>query len=69
MPRRHVLTDRQRSTFFDLPTDEVALLRHYTLDDDDIEHVRARRRPQNRLGFASSSVRSGIRVVCCTPES
>ncbi|NJO36362.1 MAG: Tn3 family transposase [Rhizobiales bacterium] len=52
MPRRHVLTDRQRSALFDLPTGEAALLRHYTLDDDDIEHVRARRRPKNRLGFA-----------------
>ena len=52
MPRRHVLTDRQRSALFDLPTDEAALLRHYTLADDDIEHVQARRRSQNRLGFA-----------------
>lgn len=52
MPRRHILTDRQRSALFDLPTDEVDLLRHYTLADDDLEHIRARRRPSNRLGFA-----------------
>jgi len=46
------LTDRQRSALFDLPTDEAALLRNYTLADDDIEHIRARRKPENRLGFA-----------------
>ena len=42
---------------FDLPTDEAALLRHYTLSDDDIEHIRieqirVRRGGHNRLGFA-----------------
>ena len=37
---------------FDLPTDEAALLRHYTLSDDDIEHIRVRRGEHNRLGFA-----------------
>ena len=51
MPRRSILTDRQRSALFDLPTDEAALLRHYTLADDDIEHIRIRRKPENRLGF------------------
>ena len=52
MPRRSILTDRQRSALFDLPTDEAALLQHYTFADDDIEHIRARRKPENRLGFA-----------------
>ncbi|MEM9098679.1 MAG: Tn3 family transposase [Pseudomonadota bacterium] len=52
MPRRSILTDRQRSALFDLPTDEATLLRHYTLADDDIEHIRIRRKPENRLGFA-----------------
>lgn len=52
MPRRRILSDRQRAALFDLPVNEAALLQHYTLDDDDIEHIRARRRPQNRLGFA-----------------
>ena len=52
MPRRSILTERQRSALFDLPTDEAALLRHYTLADDDIEHIRARRKASNRLGFA-----------------
>jgi len=52
MPRRHILTERQRAVLFELPTDEAALLRHYTLADDDLEHIRLRRRPENRIGFA-----------------
>ena len=52
MPRRSVLTERQRSALFDLPTDPATILRHYTLADDDIEHIRTRRHSRNRLGFA-----------------
>lgn len=52
MPRRHILTERQRAALFDLPTLEAELLRHYTLADDDIEHIRNRRNAHNRLGFA-----------------
>lgn len=52
MARRSVLTDRQRSAIWALPTDEATLLRHYTLADDDLDHVRARRRAHNRFGFA-----------------
>ncbi|MXY34601.1 MAG: DUF4158 domain-containing protein, partial [Boseongicola sp. SB0664_bin_43] len=52
MPRRSILTARQRAALFDLPTDEASLLRHCTMADDDIEHVRERRRPENQLGFA-----------------
>ena len=52
MPRRQILTDRSRATLFDLPTDESSLLRHYTLVDDDIEHIRTRRSAHNQLGFA-----------------
>lgn len=52
MPRRHILTERQRSALFDLPIDELSLLRHYTLSDDDLGHIQERRRPENRLGFA-----------------
>ena len=52
MPRRHVLTDRQRAALFGLPTDEADLLRHCTLADDDLDHIRARRRPWNKMGFA-----------------
>ena len=42
----------QRVALFDLPTDEAALLRHYTLSDDDIEQTRLRSGAHNRLGFA-----------------
>ncbi len=52
MAHRTVLTERQRAAFFDLPTDEASLLKHYTLDDEDIEHIRTRRRPENQIGFA-----------------
>lgn len=52
MPRRSILTERQRSALFDLPTDEALILRHYTLADDDIEHINERRRPENKIGFA-----------------
>ena len=52
MPRRQILTDRQRAALFDLPTDEADLLHHYILADDDLEHIRERRRPENRMGFA-----------------
>ncbi len=52
MAHRAVLTARQRAALFDLPTDEMALLRHYTLDDEDTENFRTRRRPENQIGFA-----------------
>ena len=52
MPRRSIWSVRQRAALFDLPTDEAALLRHYTLSDDDIEQIRVRRGGHNRLGFA-----------------
>ena len=52
MPRRHILTERQSSALLDLPTDEQSLLKHYTLADDDLEYIRERRRPENRMGFA-----------------
>lgn len=52
MPRRSILTERQRSTLLDLPTDEANMLQHYILADDDLEHINARRRSENRIGFA-----------------
>ncbi len=52
MPRRQILSDRQRASLFGLPTDEEVLLQHFTLDDEDIEHIHSRRRPHNRFGFA-----------------
>ena len=35
MPRRSILTARQRAALFELPSDEASLLRHCTLADDD----------------------------------
>ncbi len=52
MPRRSILTARQHAVLFDLPTDEPSILYHYTLSDDDLEHINERRRPENRFGFA-----------------
>jgi TnpA family transposase len=52
MSRRHIFTERQRAALFDLPTDELSLLKFYTLGDDDLENIRQRRRPENRIGFA-----------------
>jgi TnpA family transposase len=52
MAHRTILTDRQRAVLFELSTDEASMLRHYTLADDDLEIINARRRPHNRFGFA-----------------
>ena len=43
---------RQRSALFALPQREADLLRHYTLSDEDLQNIGARRRPRNKLGFA-----------------
>ena len=56
MPRRHILTERQRKVLFDLPTDEGALLRHYILDNDDIEHIRTRLRIPGYSATHSDSI-------------
>ena len=37
---------------FALPQREADLLRHYTLSDEDLQNIGARRRPSNKLGFA-----------------
>lgn len=52
MPRRHILSSRQRAALLDLPTDEMALLQHYILANDDLTHINQRCRPENRIGFA-----------------
>ena len=49
MTRRTVLTSRQRSALFSLPEHEAELLRHYTLSDEDLENIAARRRPRNKV--------------------
>ena len=51
MPRRSILTERRRSALFDLPTDDMSMLRHYTLADDALEHINDRRRSENRIGL------------------
>ncbi|MBM2667912.1 Tn3 family transposase [Klebsiella pneumoniae] len=35
-----------------LPTSQTDLLKHYTLSDEDLGHIRLRRRAHNRFGFA-----------------
>lgn len=52
MPRRVALTDRQRDALLRLPVDQAELLKHYTLSDEDLGHIRQRRRPHNKFGFA-----------------
>ena len=52
MSRRAILTERQRQSLYGLPSSEPCLLRHYVLSNEDLDHVKRRRRPQNRLGFA-----------------
>ncbi len=52
MPRRVTLTDRQREALLHPPVDQGELLRHYTLSDEDLGHIRQRRRAHNRFGFA-----------------
>lgn len=52
MPRRVTLTDRQKDALLRLPTSQTDLLKHYTLSDEDLGHIRLRRRAHNRFGFA-----------------
>ncbi|MAZ23153.1 Tn3 family transposase [Roseovarius sp.] len=52
MPRRSILTERQRAALFDLPTEEASILYYFTLSDEDLEHIDDRRRPENRFGYA-----------------
>lgn len=40
------------------------MLHHYTLSDDDLEIIRARRRPHNRFGLPCNFARCDIPVVC-----
>ena len=52
MAHRTILTERQRSALFDLPTDEASILQHYILSDEDLEIIGTRRRARNQFGFA-----------------
>lgn len=52
MAHRIMLTERKKKTLFGLPSDEQLILQHYTLNDEDLHHIRKKRKPENRLGFA-----------------
>ena len=52
MPRRRALTGAQLAGLLALPTAEVDLIRHWTLDGADRAAVERRRGDHNRLGFA-----------------
>jgi len=47
------LTGDERRRLFDPPTDETAIIAHYTLSPEDIEFVGRRYGPANRLGLAA----------------
>ena len=70
MPRRSIWSARQRAALFDLPTYAAALLRHYTLSDDDIEQIRVRARGAQPAGASRSSFAPfDIRGGCWRPAS
>lgn len=52
MAHRRILTAGQRRALFDLPTDEGDCRRRYALGEDDLQRIRRRHKPENRLGFA-----------------
>ena len=59
MPIRSIWSARQHAALFDLPMDEAALLRHYTLSDDDIEQIRRTPERPARGGAQSGSQQDG----------
>jgi hypothetical protein len=52
MPHRELLTELQRLSFETPPTDEREMVRHYTLNHEDLNLINRRRGDPNRLGFA-----------------
>ncbi len=52
MPHRTILSAAQRATFETLSAEHAELARNYLLSDEDLVLIAARRRVQNRLGFA-----------------
>src|SRR3954466_11535372 len=51
VPRRTILTERQRQLLFRLPDVAPTLLRHYALREEDLDRIR-RAEQRNRLGLA-----------------
>lgn len=47
-----ILTRRQQACLLNLPTAAASLHEHYTLDDFDLEQIKQRRRPHNKMSFA-----------------
>lgn len=52
MAHRKILTERQRSSLLALPSEEILMLQHYVLNDDDITNIKKRRTTSRQLGFA-----------------
>lgn len=52
MPRRRILTEKQRDHLLSLPKDTSSMLRHYVLSDEDLAIIKPRQGINNRLGFA-----------------
>jgi Domain of unknown function (DUF4158) len=52
VPRRRALSDAQLESLLALPTDDAVLIRHWTLDAEDLAVIGRRRRDRNQLGFA-----------------
>lgn len=52
MAYRPMLTEDQISQLFDPPTDQRALIRHYTLAPADLALIRRGRGDHHRLGYA-----------------
>ena len=52
MPRRTLLSSEQRTRLFGIPTEAAEVAKHYVLSAEDLALVRAKRRRNNRLGYA-----------------
>lgn len=52
MPRRQILTKRQRAEIFGLPTDQAIIMKYYTLSEEDLKLIDDKRRVHNKFGFA-----------------
>ena len=52
MQRRTLLSSEQRTRLFGIPTEAAEVAKHYVLSAEDLALVQAKRRPNNRLGYA-----------------